>query len=405
MVDFLFRTLIVFGGFRVKKSLALPSRFCVFIILLHLLFTPLFAVASSKSDSELKKDQIEKLEEDLSREREQFLKFHEKEKDLLRQLTELEKEIAKNRASLKEMQDRVKVHKKDLEAAQAGQKEAEDTLKEVESRIGTRLDAFYRYAKKGYFRLLATSTGLVQLRKRIKYLSIVMDGDRRLLQEVDDAQQELKKKVSLLKERLAEIEGEEKAERRQMLALKEDLDGRVVLLAKIHREREFYETAVRELEAAALNLKEKLLNLEKDQGSEVPLPGGFEKSKGKLPLPLAGKIQREGSEFPPGQKDLHKGVFIEGPSGTAVKAVFPGRVDYSGRLRGYGEIIIINHGSRFFTVSANLARREREYGDMVKEGEVIGSLAQVDPSEEARLYFEIRKGEEILDPTKWLKVR
>ncbi|MBU2497513.1 MAG: peptidoglycan DD-metalloendopeptidase family protein [Proteobacteria bacterium] len=405
MINSWSKGLIFFGGRRVKRNLAFPIWFFACTILAPLLTLPPFAVASSKSESELKKDQIEKLEEDLTREREQFLKFHEKEKDLLGQLTELEKEIGRKKTSLKEMQEKIKTNKKALKDGQAGLKEVEDTLKEIEDRIGARLDAFYRYARIGYIRLLATSTELGQLRKRIKYLHIILEGDRRLLQEIDDAQQRQKKEVSLLKVRLAEIESMERAESGHMLSLKGGLDRRVILLAKIHQEREFYETAVKELEVAALNLNDKLLNLEKGGENERSLPTGFEKSKGKLPLPLAGKIQREGSDLPSVQKDVYRGVYIEGPSGTQVRAVFPGRVDYSGRVRGYGEIIIINHGSRFFTVSANLARREREYGDMIKTGEVIGWLAQVDASAEARLYFEIRKGGEILDPMKWLKVR
>ena len=100
----------------------------------------------------------------------------------------------------------------------------------------------------------------------------------------------------------------------------------------------------------------------------------------------------------------HKGFYIEGPPGAKVKSIFPGRVDYSGWLKGYGQIIVINHGSRFFTVFAHLEQRLTSEGEMVGKGEVIGLLGQTGSMEGPRLYFEMRKGGRQLDPLKWLKV-
>jgi len=405
MTFFLSETLLRFAEGRIRRHPALVVRCLGRTILVASLISPSFAVAALKSESEIKKDQIERIEEDLSREREQFLKFHEKEKDLLEQLSDIEKEIEQNKGSIKEVQERIRVYKRALKEGEARLKKLDGTLRDIENRIGARLDAFYRYAKRGYVRLLATSTGIEEIRKRVKYLNIIMGEDRRLLQEIADVQERQKNEVSSVKGRLAEIEKMERAESDHMVSLKGDLDKRVILLAKIHKEREFYETAVKELEAAAQILKKKLLNLEKGPEKMRPLPSGFEKAKGRLPVPLDGKILGQEGDLSSVQREAPKGVYIEARGDTQVKAVFPGRVDYSGWLNGYGEIVIINHGSRFFSVSANLARREKTDGDMVGTGEVIGSLGQLDSSSGSRLYFEIRKGGEILDAMRWLKVR
>jgi septal ring factor EnvC (AmiA/AmiB activator) len=87
-----------------------------------------------------------------------------------------------------------------------------------------------------------------------------------------------------------------------------------------------------------------------------------------------------------------------------VKAVFPGRVEFSGQMKGYGEMIILNHGSRYFSLSARLSKRSKKEGDMVKAGEVIGFLGPSDGVNQPMLYFEVRLGESPLDPVKWLKV-
>jgi septal ring factor EnvC (AmiA/AmiB activator) len=65
---------------------------------------------------------------------------------------------------------------------------------------------------------------------------------------------------------------------------------------------------------------------------------------------------------------------------------------------------VINHGGRYFTVSAQLGKRAKETGEDVKAGDVIGALAESSPPQAARLYFEIRMGAGNVDPMKWLKV-
>lgn len=347
-----------------------------------------------------KKQQIEKIEKDLSREREQFLKFDEKEERLLEELSQLEREIEGKRKNLKDLEERVNLIKKDLRENQARVMQLEKSLKELEDRLGKRLDAFYRYAKRAYVRLLATANGLDTLRKRFKYLRGLLAVDLSLLQETADIQKGYRGEISSVKEKLFALERLEKEESGRVVALKEDIDRKVVLLMKTHKEKEFYETGVKELELAAQKLKETISRIEKRDEKRTEVPSDFASSRGKLPMPLQGRILKE---EPLSQGGL-KGITLEGRPGAEVKAVYAGRVDFSGSLKGYGEIIVINHGSRYFTVSAQLAQRKREEGDMVKAGEVIGFLGKSPSPRDARLYFEIRKGGATLDPLRWLKV-
>jgi murein hydrolase activator len=371
------------------------------LFLLQLAMLGLFQPAPAAAGTEMSNNryQIDRIEEDLSREREHFLRFREKEKELLESLTGIEKEIGEKRRSLRELEENAVRIKKELIEGEARLSGLENALSDVEGRLGRRLDSFYRYAKRGYARLLATAGGLDTLRRRIRYLKAIMKDDLALMHTMADLQQKYRQEIAGVKEKLGVLERLEKAESRSMAELKEDVDRRVVLLMKIHKEKEFYNTAVKELELAAQNLKAAMAGLEnKGEGKPVPLPAGFEESQGKLPLPLSGKIIRDTSRNGP------KGILIEAPRGAEVKAVFPGRVDFSGALKGYGHVVVINHGGRYFTVSAQLGKRAKETGEDVKAGDVIGALAESDPPQAARLYFEIRMGAGNVDPMKWLKV-
>jgi len=128
-----------------------------------------------------KRQQIERLEEDLSRQKEQYEKFGEKERTALEQLSDLEKDIEEKRGIIKDLRDKLPKAKKNLKDREARLKQVENSVREVEDRLGRRLDAFYRYARRGYVRTLATSEGLDDLRRRITYLQSIMGEDCVLL--------------------------------------------------------------------------------------------------------------------------------------------------------------------------------------------------------------------------------
>lgn len=124
---------------------------------------------------------------------------------------------------------------------------------------------------------------------------------------------------------------------------------------------------------------------------------GFLGLKGRMPFPLAGKVdarpaRRKSAEGP--------GVELRAPSGTSVRTVFPGRVAFTGRHGDYGKIVILDHGDRWFTVSANLGAYDVKVGDALSQGARIGTVG--DEGEGPMVYFEIRHGNETVDPKPFL---
>ncbi|MBN2061118.1 MAG: peptidoglycan DD-metalloendopeptidase family protein [Deltaproteobacteria bacterium] len=362
---------------------------------------PSCSAAFSESDERLKR-----IETDLSREKEQYLKFNEKEKALLKQLSEIEADIEEKRSSVKKLKEEINRRKKELGERQKYLEQLNKSLINIEGLLSRRLVAFYKYAKKGYLQVLSTTTSLDQLAKRMKYLKVILGGDKAAMSFMLKELIKYRQESAYLEKDLDIIAQLEKKENSQLSSIKQDLEKKVILLAKIHREKEFYETAVRELEHAAENIKQTIMNLEIEDDTEKVkgLPEDFNTSKGNLALPLEGDIIKDSEELGSNPLIPQKGIYIRGSLGKDVKAIFPGRVDFSGQLKGYGQVVVINHGSRYFTVSANLLERTREEGDMVKEGDVIGLVGETGLKIGPGLYFEIRKGEENLEPLKWLKV-
>ncbi|MBN1830798.1 MAG: peptidoglycan DD-metalloendopeptidase family protein [Deltaproteobacteria bacterium] len=377
---------------------------------LHVFFAFLFSLilpfppAASSYDSDTKKKQIEQIETDLSREKEQSMELEIKERDLLGQLAEIEKRIAEKRKSVEKVKEALRLNRNELKSQEMKLGHLEEVASGVREKLAERLVAFYKYARRGYVHLFVSSSNMDQLRKRMKYLQVIMAEDQRLLAESGKLQQEINEEIILVREKLNVIEEMKKTESARVSAVKRELDNKVLLLMKVHEEKKFHDTLVEELQLGAENLGETLLSLDRERKEKKSLPLGFEESKGKLPLPFQGKIMRNQDWWGVDMVNTHKGLFIQGTLREEVKSVFAGRVDFSGQLRGYGETIIINHGSRYFTVSAYLAERHRKEGDMVQKGDVIGLLGDAGPPESPQLYFEIRRAGTPLDPLKWVKV-
>jgi septal ring factor EnvC (AmiA/AmiB activator) len=361
--------------------------------------------ARSNPTSGTKEDQIRKIETKLSREKQKLKTFNSRERDILAILNDLEQEVEEKRNLVERLRKKIRRGEKEVKKLKLRRSSLKRASKRAETQMAKKLVSLYKYARKGYFKVLANAGDLNEFWQRMKYLGAFLENDRKILFELSEEKRVYRKQILLIKERIAKESEKKNKEEKRLASLREGLEKKVIHLMKIHKEKEFYETAVKELALAAQTLKQTLLKIEKKETYKEKRRYRFANSRGRLPFPVEGKIvkgyRRPGSE----RSKPQKGIFIEGSSNAAVKAVFPGRVDYSGMLKGYGEVVIINHGSRFFTISAHLSQRKKKEGDVLEEGETIGVAGKNGSSKGGRVYFEIRKGGKNLDPLKWLKVR
>ncbi len=378
----------------------LISGFLFFLLLL----LPALSTASKQTDTENKKKQIEQIEIDLKREKEKLLKYDVKEKDILEQLSQIEKEINEKRKIIREIGDNLDKRKVELKTHRKKLDEIESSMSRIEDLLAKRLVAFYKNSKRGYIKVLLATEDLDLLNHNIKYLKVIMDEDRTVMNELAQKKDDYQREMAFIEEQLNAVTRLEESESSNLGELKHVLEKEVLLLAKIHREKEFYEVAVKELQSAADDLKDTILNIESSTKKEDAfLPVGFGKSKGKLPLPFNGNILKTVKKKVKRSLGKQKGIYIEGAFGSEVEAVYQGRVEYSGILKGYGQVVVINHGERYFTISAYLSERKKFEGDTVLPGDVIGYVGEAGLTTGPALYFEIRKGEENLSPLKWLK--
>lgn len=144
------------------------------------------------------------------------------------------------------------------------------------------------------------------------------------------------------------------------------------------------------------------------RNSLTPQPGmpdgAFAALRGKLRLPIAGDLTaRFGSKR--GDGPTWKGLFIRAAEGTEVKAIAGGRVVFADWLRGFGNLIIVDHGSQYMTIYGNNQSVLKRPGDVVKSGDVIASTGSSGGNDQSGLYFEMRHQGRAFDPLGWVTVR
>ena len=138
--------------------------------------------------------------------------------------------------------------------------------------------------------------------------------------------------------------------------------------------------------------------------SSVPQESNFASLRGKLRLPLRGNIHLKfGAKR--GDGPGSKGLFILASEGVEVKAIASGRVVWANWLRGFGNLLIVDHGNQYLTIYGNNQSLLKRAGDAVKNGDTIAYAGNSGGNEESGLYFEIRHQGRAFDPMPWVSLK
>ncbi len=263
-----------------------------------------------------------------------------------------------------------------------------------------RLWALDRLTRRSALEVLLPAQDLASLVWRTRALGMLVDGDVAALEEmraVADLQRASLVELDGLKVSLAErLEGlrEESAE---AVEQKGELSEALLLLkAKARASR----SVLAELDRAQNRLDQLVAELD-----ARPETTGFGALRGRLSLPAPGQIEAGfGKVLEPrfNTVTLRRGIDIRAPSGTPVRAVASGTVAWTGWMRGYGNVVILDHGDGYHSVVAHLAEVMRPLGAHVFEGDVLGTVGDTGSLQGPVLYFEIRRQGLAVDPTPWL---
>jgi septal ring factor EnvC (AmiA/AmiB activator) len=367
--------------------------------------------AKGKAISE-REEKLSDLDKKIKDEKEELKKAEQQESKTLKQLDDINKELSKNKNKLNSLNGRLKNLKKTTVDLEDQIKDITRDITEQKKLFNQRLTALYRYQQSGgMLRTVFSSTSYLDLSRRTKFIVMVLDQDRQTIstfleqissiEEKKTALQENRKSLEDTKERITD-------EKKQVTKKKKTQSE---LLKKIQQEKESHRVNVERLEREARELQSLIDSLEKQQvKGKVPSPPvkstRFAKLKGKLPFPVQGKIlSRYGKKVDPKLNTtfFQKGIEIAADKGDEVRAIHQGKVLYAQPFKGYGKIIIVDHGDSYYSLSGHLSKILKTPGDRVEAGEVIALAGETGSLKGPLLYFELRHQGKTVDPLPWLR--
>ena len=366
-----------------------------------------FAEKPPKQELLRKEKRLEDVQRQIREEKKAIREISGKETDVLGELEKINMELTAKREELTALSGSVAGLQKDVFASDRRISSFEADKKKLESRLTARLRAMYKMSRGEAMEVLFSSDSST-LGRRHKYLTMIMDLDAGLIEGYEKTiaglDAERRKKASILKEA-------DSARRAAALKKKESETlhkTKLALLNGIKQEKVKREGAVAELEKAASELTKLIDRLRTAHEPDAPKGTGFASMKGALAMPAAGQVtSRYGKVRHPRFQTVtfNNGVTIESALGSIVKSVFEGRVVYVGWLKGYGQVLIIDHKGGFYTLYAHLGKVLKEKGEEIGRGAEIGLVGDSGPEGRPGLYFEVRQRGVPKDPMDWLSGR
>ncbi len=191
----------------------------------------------------------------------------------------------------------------------------------------------------------------------------------------------------------------------QQTALREQRQQRQALIQRLERELTRSQRKLAQLQADQKRLAK--LTRAIRQAAPEPPPGHtrFAKLKGKLIWPVEGRIRHRFGSLRPTGKLRWQGVVIAAQAGTPVRAVADGRVVFADWMRGFGFLIIVDHGGDYFSLYGHNQRLLKEVGEHVRQGETLATVGNSGGQKIPALYFEIRYRGKAINPRKWMLAR
>ncbi len=291
--------------------------------------------------------------------------------------------------------------------------------------IERRLTSLYKAGEIGTLRMFFSAESFPQLAENIRYMRSILEYDKQMYNDYNKKIDQLKilkenlERDAVKKERIMSGIAEKKRE------IEAEKGKKTAYLGKVRQDRKSYEASLKELQANAAKLQAMITRLEalsrrkasshhEKPGAKLkplaelpPVPDrGFASQKGRMSLPVRGEIfesygKHKHPEF--NSFTFSKGLSISASSGTEFKAIYEGTVIFADYFKGFGNMIIVDHGGGYFSLYAHAARLTKKVGVEVARNDSLGVVGDVDSSKGSMLYFEIRHQGKPVDPAGWVR--
>ena len=323
--------------------------------------------------------------------------------ELQESLQRIETELGELSASVRAIDREVRTGQRELKKLQQRRTELNTRLDEQRQLLGNQVRAAYAMGRQEQIKMLLNQQDPARVGRVLVYYDLFnkaraqqIEAVTLTLRELDDVELQItRKNVSLTELRGRKINEQE--------TLSQGRSARTALLKRIDGEISSKGQRLARLKEDEQRLIRLLEELARRPVAENADRAPFAKLRGKLDWPTKGRITARFGDRRPVGALRWQGMLIDAPEGREVKAISHGRVAFADWLRGFGLLIIVDHGDGFMSLYGHSQSLFKETGEWVEPGETIASVGSSGGQSEASLYFEIRREGRPVDPQRWCR--
>lgn len=380
----------------------LKSNKALLLLLLPMALLPLIALAADEEKQRLEdvRGQMKSVQTNLSKKQKQ-------RSEVQKELMATEKEIGRQNRDMRKLNRDIAAQKKRIRATRIQQELNRNSLGSQSDFMQKQIRLAYAMGRQDRLKLLLNQRDPEMVGRLMVYHDYF---NRRRTEQMDLIQTTLKnlrqaEQVMLTEER--KMQQLQSRKKREKSALEKNLKGRKKLVARLNQGITSDAERLKELKRDEERLQKLLAEIQ--QKAKASLKSRyqakgrpFKSQKGKMPWPAKGKLKaRFGSAKRGGLK--WDGVLIGGPEGREVKAVYDGKVVFADWLRGFGLMLILDHGDGYMTLYGHNQSLAKQPGELVNAEEVIAALGSSGGQTESGVYFAMRYKGQPINPEQWFR--
>lgn len=375
----------------------------IWFFLAILLLLPVLTQAAIKQESE-KTKQLKLLQQRMAIV-EKNLKYSQHAKSKQESgLRKVEKKLGVSTKAIRVLSTKLKQTKKKITGLKKKQQQLRSEIAKHKALLAEQLRSAYVMGRQQQVKMLLNQQQPERMSRVMKYYDYFNQARIDKVQLIEAKVTELdtvETKLVKQNQQLQSLVSNKQLEKDKLVSAKAQ---RKKILAQVRKEIKSAGTELQRLKENEARLTA-LLSSIRQAINDIPILSQqnkpFPKLKGKLPWPTKGTLRKRfGSSKNTGRWD---GVLIAAREGQAIRSISHGRVVYSDWLRGYGLLMIIDHGEGYMSLYAFNEGLYREVGDWVKAGETIASTGLSGGQQKAGLYFSIRKNGKPVNPIHWCR--
>jgi septal ring factor EnvC (AmiA/AmiB activator) len=381
------------------------------IFMLAAAFVLCMGAATYGADEGAKKKELERIDREMIEKKNEIKRAKRKERSILSALDKIDQDIQSGSAALIEQQKRLREIETGLRYIEQSNTEISAKLAGLKRIYGQRLRALYKMSRSGNAGILSAESLSGALRQ-VRYLSMIAERDRMVMKDYGSTLDRLAVRQTEIAGMKQDVLSRKRTVEVKKVELETQKRKKAELLASVRKEKGLYEQTLRELEESSTSLWAMIKRAEQEKKEQraiapaaPPGRGSLSADTTRLPWPVEGRVLTHfGMQRHPqfGTMVFRRGIEIAARVGDPVRAVSDGVVAYADWYKGYGKLIILEHGNGFYTLYGNLSVLDAQKGGRVAKGQAIGQAGDTGSMKGAKLYFEIRRNGEAQDPLVWL---